>query len=91
MTPMVARDAAQAFLRSAELSQTSPALASDQGFEPEFNQGRLLFNAGQFGGALQSVFIYIQCRSHMHEYARFMHTCQGAEDIGIICVSFDLV
>lgn len=69
-------DRAEVFRRPAEPRQPLGAFPGDQRLQAHPDQGRLLFDSGQLGSLAEDLVVDIDRRSHMHEYAIFMHICR---------------
>ena len=67
-------DRTNASFRPAQRRQPAGAFLSHQSLESCVNDSRLLAETTQFSGASEQGVIDVQCRAHMHQYARTMHT-----------------
>ena len=55
------------------MGQSARTLARDQRFKPEFDKGRLFIDAGKSGRLFEQFIVNIESRSHMYQYALFVH------------------
>src|SRR5215469_1981328 len=69
-------------LAATQCREPLSTFTGDQSFQPGVNDSGLLGDTAEPCRLFEQFVVNVQCRPHMHKYARFMHTVKGSETCG---------